>query len=108
MELAAPVKRRIGYGILDFLGGIPLFATAPLYRHWHMGWGATEGELRRAGWRLHQAEQTIRSGWGSGTDSVEWSELRRGSGAPPMGGLRANKWRAFHLCGPACLLRRWR
>jgi len=46
MELAAPVKRRIGYGILDFLGGMPLFATAPLYRHWHMRWGATGGEVR--------------------------------------------------------------
>jgi hypothetical protein len=28
--------RRIGCGILDFLGGLPLFVAAPLYRHWHM------------------------------------------------------------------------
>ena len=46
MGLAAPVKRRIGYGILDFLGGVPMFATAPLYRHWHMRWGATDDEVR--------------------------------------------------------------
>lgn len=39
-------KRRIGYGIVDFLGGLPLFATAPLYRHWHVRWGATDEEFR--------------------------------------------------------------
>jgi hypothetical protein len=32
--------------VLDFLGGLPLFATAPLYRHWHMRWGATDDEVR--------------------------------------------------------------
>jgi uncharacterized protein YndB with AHSA1/START domain len=41
-----PAKRRIGYGILDALSGIPLFATAPLYRHWHLRWGATDEEVR--------------------------------------------------------------
>lgn len=46
MEAAAPTKRRIVYGILDFLGGLPLFATAPLYRRWHMRWGATDDEVR--------------------------------------------------------------
>jgi hypothetical protein len=45
MDVAAPVKRQIGIGILDFLGGVPLFATAPLYRHWHMRWGATDTEV---------------------------------------------------------------
>ena len=45
-HVAAPGKRRIGYGLLDLLGGVPLFATAPLYRHWHMRWGATHDELR--------------------------------------------------------------
>src|SRR5690242_4699429 len=46
MDVAAPAKRQIGIGILDFLGGMPLFATAPLYRHWHMRWGATDTEVR--------------------------------------------------------------
>ena len=48
MQAQAPalVKRRIAYGVLDFLRGVPLFATAPLYRHWHMRWGATDGEVR--------------------------------------------------------------
>ena len=46
MEAVPPAKRRIGYGILDFLGGLPLFATAPLYRRWHMRWGATDDEVR--------------------------------------------------------------
>lgn len=39
-------QRRIGRGILDALGGLPLFATAPLYRRWHLRWGATEEEMR--------------------------------------------------------------
>ncbi len=37
--------RRIGHGILDALSGLPLFATTPLYRHWHLRWGATNGEV---------------------------------------------------------------
>ncbi len=38
--------RRIGHGVLDALGGLPLFATAPLYRRWHLRWGATDEEVR--------------------------------------------------------------
>jgi hypothetical protein len=38
-------KRRIGPAILDALSGLPLFATAPLYRHWHLRWGATHDEV---------------------------------------------------------------
>jgi hypothetical protein len=38
--------RRIGRGILDALSGLPLFATAPLYRSWHLRWGATDEEVR--------------------------------------------------------------
>jgi uncharacterized protein YndB with AHSA1/START domain len=39
-------RRRIGFAILDALSGVPLFATAPLYRHWHMRWGATDEEVQ--------------------------------------------------------------
>ena len=39
-------KQSILYGVLDALGGLPLFVTAPLYRHWHMRWGATDDEVR--------------------------------------------------------------
>lgn len=52
------VNRRIGYGIIDFLGGLPRFATAPLFRHWHMRSGATDAEVqsRMAGDELvHEA-----------------------------------------------------
>jgi hypothetical protein len=38
-------KRRIRPAILDALRGLPLFATAPLYRHWHLRWGATHDEV---------------------------------------------------------------
>jgi hypothetical protein len=37
--------RRIGHAILDAVSGLPLFATAPLYRHWHLRWGATDEEV---------------------------------------------------------------
>jgi hypothetical protein len=37
--------RRIGHAILDAVGGLPLFATAPLYRRWHLRWGATDQEV---------------------------------------------------------------
>lgn len=39
-------ERRIGRGVLDALSGLPLFATAPLFRHWHLRWGATDDEVR--------------------------------------------------------------
>lgn len=39
------VRRSIAYGILDALGGLPLFLSAPLYRHWHLRWGATDDEV---------------------------------------------------------------
>jgi hypothetical protein len=39
-------KRRIGPAILDTLSGLPLFATAPVYRHWHLRWGATDEEVQ--------------------------------------------------------------
>ncbi len=39
-------KRSIVRGIADALAGLPLFLTAPLYRDWHLGWGATDSELR--------------------------------------------------------------
>ena len=46
MAVTAPARRRIAYGIFDLLRGLPLFATAPLYRHWHMRWGAGDDEVR--------------------------------------------------------------
>jgi hypothetical protein len=39
-------KREIGKGILDALSGLPLFAIGPLYRSWHLRWGATDEEVR--------------------------------------------------------------
>lgn len=38
--------RTIVRGLLDALTAVPLFATAPLYRHWHLRWGATDEEVR--------------------------------------------------------------
>ena len=38
--------RRIGHGVLDAVGGLPLLATAPLYRRWHLRWGATDHEVQ--------------------------------------------------------------
>src|SRR5512135_2927391 len=39
-------RQSISHGILDALGGLPLFTTAPLYRRWHLRWGATDEEVR--------------------------------------------------------------
>jgi len=39
-------KRSIPRGVVDTLRGLPLFITAPLYRHWHLRWGATDDEIR--------------------------------------------------------------
>lgn len=41
-----PGERPIVRGILDALSGLPLFATGPLYRRWHLRWGATDDEVR--------------------------------------------------------------
>ena len=37
--------RRIGHAVLDAVSGLPRFATAPLYRPWHLRWGATDEEV---------------------------------------------------------------
>jgi len=38
-------KHSISYGVLDTLRSLPLFLTAPLYRAWHLRWGATDDEV---------------------------------------------------------------
>jgi hypothetical protein len=38
-------RRAIGRSVLDVVGAIPLFLTAPLYRRWHLRWGATDEEV---------------------------------------------------------------
>ena len=40
------MKRIILRGLLEALGALPLFLTAPFYRHWHSRWGATADEVR--------------------------------------------------------------
>jgi hypothetical protein len=42
--MSAP-KRSIGRGALEAVTALPLFATAPLYRRWHLRWGATDDEV---------------------------------------------------------------
>lgn len=46
--MATPSKRRIGLGILEALSALPLFVAAPLYRRWHLRWGATNAEINAA------------------------------------------------------------
>lgn len=38
--------RSIDLGFFDALTALPLFLTAPIVRHWHMRWGATDAEVR--------------------------------------------------------------
>jgi hypothetical protein len=40
-----PPRRRLAHGLAEVLVALPLFLTAPLYRHWHMRWGATDAEV---------------------------------------------------------------
>jgi hypothetical protein len=42
-EVAA--ERRVGHGALELLCALPAFALAPLFRHWHLRWGATDAEV---------------------------------------------------------------
>ena len=46
VSVTSPRRRQIAREALDLLMGLPLFATAPLCRHWHMRWGATDAEVR--------------------------------------------------------------
>ena len=46
--MSATPRRRIGRGIVEALGAVPLFVAAPLYRRWHLRWGATDEEIRGA------------------------------------------------------------
>lgn len=39
-------SRRIAFGVADVVAALPLFATPPLYRRWHLRWGATPAEVR--------------------------------------------------------------
>jgi hypothetical protein len=41
-------RRRIVPALLQALSAIPLFVTAPLYRRWHLRWGATDVEVAGA------------------------------------------------------------
>ena len=43
--MAQSSKRRIGRGTLEALSALPLFVAAPLYRRWHLRWGATDDEV---------------------------------------------------------------
>ena len=40
-----PGANQLAREILDVAAAVPLFATAPLVRHWHRRWGATDPEV---------------------------------------------------------------
>jgi hypothetical protein len=40
--------RRVLPGLADIAAASPLFAFAPLYRRWHLRWGATDAEVGRS------------------------------------------------------------
>jgi len=48
MEMAAtarPTRREVLGEIRDVVTDLPVFLTAPLYRRWHLHWGATPAEI---------------------------------------------------------------
>jgi hypothetical protein len=40
-----PTSRQLARELRDVAVAVPLFATAPLLRHWHRRWGATDAEV---------------------------------------------------------------
>ncbi len=43
-----PTLRQLAQEVRDVAAAVPLFATAPLLRHWHRRWGATDAEVAAA------------------------------------------------------------
>jgi hypothetical protein len=43
-DVARPTRRQIAGELGDILHDLPAFLTAPLYRRWHLHWGATPAE----------------------------------------------------------------
>ena len=40
--------REVARSVVQVLAASPWFLTAPLYRHWHLRWGATDAEVAAA------------------------------------------------------------
>ena len=40
-----PTRQRLGGQVRAVVADLPLFLTAPLFRRWHLRWGATPGEV---------------------------------------------------------------
>ena len=77
MEPALPARRRIGYGILDFLGGLPLFATAP--------WSSVTLRWRDA---CSRASRPGRSGW-TQTAGIDMAQVWSEADIPDLSGVTA-------------------
>jgi hypothetical protein len=43
-----PTRQQLGGQVRAVLADLPLFLTAPLFRRWHLRWGATPGEVEAA------------------------------------------------------------
>jgi hypothetical protein len=44
-DVARPTKRQLAAELGDVVHDLPAFVTAPLYRRWHLRWGATPAEV---------------------------------------------------------------
>jgi hypothetical protein len=44
-DVARPTKQELAAEIGDVVCDLPVFLTAPLYRRWHLHWGATTAEI---------------------------------------------------------------
>ncbi|MCW2941351.1 MAG: hypothetical protein JWN00_4336 [Actinomycetia bacterium] len=45
MDALRATKRKLFSEVRDVVVDLPVFMTAPLYRHWHLHWGATAAEI---------------------------------------------------------------
>jgi hypothetical protein len=40
-----PTRRKLAHELRNVVSDLPRFVTAPVYRHWHLRWGATPAEV---------------------------------------------------------------
>ena len=71
-----PTRQQLGGQVRAVVADLPLFLTSPLFRRWHLRWGATPGEVEGAL---------------PGDDILPWAQFRCTRAitiqAPPSAGL---------------------
>jgi hypothetical protein len=59
-----PTRQQLAAQVRAVLADLPWFLTAPLFRRWHLRWGATPGEVEAA-LPGDELQQSVRRAWGA-------------------------------------------